>query len=128
MKYITSTFSLAMLPQDKTTKLVVDPIPAIGWVSALEEYVLDEKTQMRIGHMSTAQVFADFVANIQGFWREPEYYFSREPMQLKEGDSVLVFQPLRRPKEGQVYTEEEIREMLYKGLFNLVEVRVEEVK
>ncbi|NPA14225.1 MAG: DUF1874 domain-containing protein [Aquificae bacterium] len=109
--YLTNTFSLNML-KPKKGELDFEPIP-------FEEAkkILDTKEVVSyISHQSTAQVLKELL--------QKEIEFNRKNLVLEDGDTVLVFQIKKRPQEGQIFTEEELKEIIEKGLYSFWKLKV----
>ncbi len=107
--YLLSSFSLNMLPQKKAF-VDLEPIT----LSEAKE-LLRGNVKSYVGHASTARVLSELFGPVA---------FNRENVVLPSGSVALVFQINRRPREGQVFTEEEIREIFEEGLFSIWKIRV----
>ena len=94
--YLANAFSLSMLVPPasiRVTEVTVDDVKRIvaqGFVSA-------------IGHESTSKI----VATQLGM----PVQVNRVSIQLKYGDTLVVFQLLKRLEEGKVLTEDEMKQM-----------------
>lgn len=126
--YITTAFSLAMLSNltARGIKLWIEEIDLVEVKLKLSHRNLYKKI-WRIGHLSTAEVLSKLLNKYAPRIEIPEVseMVDRTPISLKIDDRVLVFQLLKRPAEGQVYTEKEVQEIVDKNLykFYFVEVR-----
>lgn len=110
--YVTSAFSLGMLGADNARIEVsrVDP--------AVLKDVIDGGADVRIGHQSTADVVGELVGR--------KLTADRTPVTINPGETaeLYVVQILQRPREGQVFTADEIREIISSGRFKVFRVRV----
>ena len=109
--YLTNAFSLNMLKPQKG-ELDFKPV-------SLDEAkkILDTQEVISyISHQSTAQVLKELL--------NKEIEFNRKNLVLEDGDTVLVFQVRKRPQEGQVFTEEELKEIVEKGLYSFWKLKV----
>ncbi len=116
--YVTAAFSLGMLPKGDNVYMGVYPLGQdIEYFRRILRTLRSAgiPIEYRIGHASTAAV----VSRLLGERIEA----SREPIALPEDDiSIMyVFQILQRPREGQVYSEQEIIEQ---GNFMIYELKV----
>jgi len=107
MQYISNAFSLSMLERTPA-RLYVAEID----VEKARDFVETYTVESAIGHESTAQI----VSEILGI----PIPAIRRMITLKQGDSLLVFQLLKRLPEGVVLSKEEIQQLPYK--FFLVEI------
>ncbi|QWK20599.1 MAG: DUF1874 domain-containing protein [Hydrogenobacter thermophilus] len=109
--YLLNAFSLSMIQSEKAfievekilVREVVKLLETNPWVSY-------------ISHESTAKVLSRFLGR--------EVQMRREKLALKPGDRALVFQIEVRPKEGQVFTEEEIDNIIENGLFSFRLIKI----
>ena len=114
--YLTSAFSLSMVTPP--VNLRVEELNLKEFSKFLREN--RERIVSRIGHESTTQVLREtFDEDVRKLFKT-----DRTPIKVVPGDTVIVFQILKRPAEGQVYTEEEIRDILARGLFKILKVEV----
>lgn len=109
--YLLNAFSLSMLTSKKAF-VEVEKIPVQEATKLLET----NPWVSYISHESTAKVLSRFLGK--------EVQVRREKLILKPGDKALVFQIEVRPKEGQVFTEEEINKIVAKNLFSFRFVKV----
>ena len=108
--YLTNAFSLNMLEKGRA----VVNIEEISIDEALR--FLEEGYISYISHPSTAQVLENML-NIKVDVR-------REPLSLKSGDIAIVFQIKKRPSEGQIFTQEEVKNIVEEGMFTFYLVEV----
>ena len=108
--YLTNAFSLNMLEKGKA----IVNIEEISIDEALR--FLEEGYISYISHPSTAQIL-ESMFNIKVDVR-------REPLKLKSGDTVVVFQIKKRPSEGQIFTPEEVKSIVEEGMFTFYLVEV----
>ncbi len=109
--YLLNAFSLNMIESSRAFLEIEElPIP-----EALEE-LRGKGFVSFVSHGSTAEVLSRMLGR--------EVRVSREPLRLRQGDVVLVFQLRVRPREGQVFTEEEIRRIVEENRFTFFRVRV----
>jgi len=90
-------------------------VKEIGWEEAISLLKSDEVISY-ISHGSTAQVLGAMLGR--------EIEVRREPLKLKEGDRAVVFQIRKRPREGQVFTEDELREIVESGLYDFYLIEI----
>ncbi|GEM_PF-1186970 len=109
--YLTNTFSLNML-KPKKGKLDFEPIP----FDEAKKILDTQEVVSYISHQSTAQVLKELL--------QKEIEFNRKNLVLEDGDTVLVFQIKKRPQEGQIFTEEELKEIIEKGLYSFWKLKV----
>jgi len=104
---LVNAFSLAMLPKEISQAVLV--VQKLGLEEAKQ---LLERTQFEsaVSHQSTAQVLSYML----GMRIEA----NRKNVTLTDDVVLLVFQIYKRPAEGQVYTTEEMKEIIEKGLFD----------
>ena len=103
---LANAFSLSMLPFERSV-LIVEHIDK---QKALE--ILQQGFESAVGHQATA----DFLSELLGIKIEP----NRVQIELKEGNTLVVFQLLQR-LPGTVLSEKEIQQVPYK--FYLVRAR-----
>ncbi len=108
--YLLNAFSLNMLEKGKA---LVD-IEELSMQEAVR--VLDGGYESYISHGATAQVLSKMLRR--------EVQLRREPIKLKAGDRALVFQIKKRPAEGQVFTEEEIEDIVKANRFSFFLIKV----
>ncbi len=108
--YLTNAFSLNMLEKGRA----IVNIEEISIDEALR--FLEEGYISYISHSSTAQVLENML-NIKVDVR-------REPLSLKSGDIAIVFQVKKRPSEGQIFTQEEVKNIVEEGMFTFYLVEV----
>jgi len=109
--YLTNTFSIAMLP----TKEVQINFKPIKFEEA--KRILETKNVISyISHQSTAQVLSELLKR--------EIPLNRSNLKLNKGDTLIVFQIYQRPKEGQIFSVEELRDILEKGNYGFWKVEV----
>ncbi len=109
--YLTNTFSLNML-KPKKGELDFEPIP----FDEAKKILDTQEVVSYISHQSTAQVLKELL--------QKEIEFNRQNLVLEDGDAVLVFQIKKRPQEGQIFTEEELKEIIEKGLYSFWKLKV----
>lgn len=109
--YLTNTFSLAMLVNDKAF-IKVEPIS----IDRLKETLENGAVKSAISHRSTAQVLSELLGK--------EVEMNRINLSLRPGDILFVFQILQRPKEGQVFTEEELRQIIEQKKYKILIVEI----
>ncbi len=109
--YLLNAFSLNMIESSRAFLEVEElPLPEV-----LRE--LREKGFVSfVSHGSTAEVLSRMLGR--------EVRVNREPLRLREGDVALVFQLRVRPREGQVFTEEEISRIVEENRFTFFRVRI----
>ncbi len=108
--YLLNTFSINML----SGKSHIVEITEIEEEKALK--ILKDGFISYISHASTAQVLKELL--------NTEVEYRRQDLKLKSGDEVLVFQVLVRPKEGQVFNEEEMRKIIEEKEYAFYFVRI----
>ncbi|NPA32308.1 MAG: DUF1874 domain-containing protein [Aquificae bacterium] len=108
--YLTNAFSLGMLSGKCT--LEVEELPTDRAVEELKE----KGFISFISHQSTAQVLSELLGR--------EVPFNRANLKLKTGDELIVFQLLKRLKEGQVFSRKELEEILQEDYFTFFKVKV----
>ncbi len=119
--YVTAAFSLGMLPKGDNVYMGIYPLGQdIEYFKRILRTLRSAgiPIEYRIGHASTAAV----VSRLLGERIEA----SREPIALPEDDIsiIYVFQILQRPREGQVYSEQEIQEIIEQGNFMIYELKI----
>jgi hypothetical protein len=108
--YLTNTFSLNMLkPLEGEVKF--KPVSD----EEVKE-ILNKGFVSYISHASTAQV----LKKLLGINAE----LNRSNLVLEDGDTLVVFQIGVRPKEGQVFSEEELEEIVKNKLYRFWIVNV----
>jgi len=95
MIYMSSAFSLNML---STLPFRVE-ITEIA-ISDVHDILDSEDVTFRIGHESTAQVLSEALGL--------SVAADRRPVEIKDGDFLVVAQVTVRPAEGQIYTSKEL--------------------
>ena len=109
--YLTNTFSIAMLP---TEEVQVNFKP-IEFKEARK--ILETKNVISyISHQSTAQVLSELLKR--------EISLNRSILKLKKGDTLIVFHIYQRPKERQVFSVEELKDILEKENYSFWKVEV----
>ena len=108
--YLTNAFSLNMLEKGRA----VVNIEEISKDEALK--LLKKGYVSYISHPSTAQVLESML--------NMKIDVRREPLKLKSGDTVVVFQIKKRPSEGQIFTPEEVKSIVEEGMFTFYLVEV----
>jgi len=108
--YFSTAFSLSMISSNCSLE-----IKEIN-LKEVKEIIGNNFIDFRIGHQSTAQVLKEMLDIVV----TPD----RTPIKLNYGDGLIVFQLMKRPNEGQVYTNEEIKEIVEKGLYKFYYVLV----
>ncbi len=78
--------------------------------------LLQEGFRSYISHSSTAQVLSQLLGR--------EVRHARENIKLKGGDWAVVFQLGVRPREGEIFGEEELKEIVESGRFSFFLVKV----
>ena len=122
--YIANAFSLGMLDmsEGRFINLTVYEYPIPKNVEEFRKWVSTWLPQYRdrivsaVGHESTAKVLSQLLGI--------EVPVNRVEIKLKPKDAVLVFQILKRLPEGKVLNEDELKELLDKGLVKLYGVSV----
>ncbi len=109
--YLLNAFSLSMIPY-KRAFVEVEKVTTQEAIDLLK----DNPWESYISHEATAKVLSQFLGT--------EVRMRREKLKLKPGDRALVFQIEVRPKEGQVFSEEEIKQIITKELFSFRLVRL----
>ena len=112
-RYVTTAFSLGMLGDVKEASIDVKTTCACALKSAVEK-----GAELRIGHQSTADVIGEMLGM--------EITADRTPIQIQKNEvtTLYVIQLLKRPAEGQVYTKEEIKEIINRRLLKIYKVTV----
>jgi hypothetical protein len=105
--YLANAFSLGMLPDQEETVLRVRKVS----VEEAIAFVKDEFTSV-VGHPGTSSVLEKLL-NVP-------VPTNRIAIKLVPGDKILVFQLMTRLQEGQVLSEEELKELRF--AFYIVEV------
>ncbi|EDP75390.1 DUF1874 domain-containing protein [Hydrogenivirga sp. 128-5-R1-1] len=120
--YVTNAFSLSMI-KDFPCTIKVQEVPS---PKEAESLIISEEAggayiSFRIGHASTLQVLREMLKNL----RLPEEP-NRDPVTVEPNcnDAVLVFQLFKRPQEGQIYSQEELKEIISKNLYKFLLVEV----
>ncbi len=100
MIFVSNAFSLSMLTNDETTIKVRK-------VSTEEVKNLLNKGEFTsaVGHSSTAEVMSKLL-NIP-------VPANRIQIKLQKGDTLIVFQLMKRLEEGKILSEEEIKQLPY---------------
>ncbi len=108
--YLLNAFSINMLAGSK----VIVEFKRIDLEEAKD--LLKRGFRSYISHPSTAKVLSELLGI--------EIRHTRENIKLKGGDWAIVFQIGVRPKEGEVFGEEELREIVEGGRFSFFLVKV----
>lgn len=110
-----NTFSLGMLeaPPFSTVEVYVSNVT----LDTVREMLKQVEWESYVSHQSTATV----LSGLLGF---DVPFRKRENVVLRDGDRAIVFQILKRPKEGQVYSKEEIAEIVLRDLYKFYHVSV----
>ena len=103
--YLVNTFSLNML-QKKSGTVKTKPVE----LQEVKELLKEHTAISYISHQSTAQVLSRLLGQ--------EVKANRQNLILEDGDRLLVFQLNVRPKEGQVFTEEELQDIVKSGKYS----------
>ena len=111
--YVTTAFSLGMLGAVKRASIDVEEVCLCEVKSAVQC-----GAAVRIGHQSTADVLGTLLGM--------ELTADRTPVQIQPGSTAVIYvvQLLQRPQEGQVYTRDEVRDLVRKGLLKAYKVTV----
>jgi len=119
--YVTSAFSLSMIKKFPCTLRVQELSSTEAEELIIKEEAGGATVSFRIGHTSTLQVLQKMFSRL----RLPEQA-DRTPVLIEPGcnDAVLVFQVMKRPGEGQIYTEKEMEEIISQGLYKFLLVEV----
>jgi len=107
--YLTNAFSLNMI-SSKKVHIDVEEIDLKTAKEKLQKYGFTSF----ISHVSTAQV----LSRLLGMEASP----NRQNLKLEKGDRLMVFQISVRPKEGQVFSKEEIEAIVRENKFKFFEV------
>ena len=98
MKYLVNAFTPAMIAGVERTGAIVEFCPVQA------EEVPD--CESAVGHEGTAQLLSQILGR--------PIEVCRKTLQLKEGDTIYLFQLLGpRPSEGKVYSKEELSTLPY---------------
>ena len=109
--FLTNTFSLNML-QKKPGAVRFKPID----LREVKELLKEHPAVSYISHQSTAQVLTKLL--------DRPVEANRQNLLLEDGDRLVVFQLNVRPKEGQVFTEEELQGIVKSGNYSFWELEV----
>ncbi len=109
--YLLNAFSLSMVPH-RRSYLEVETL------STEEALSIVRRCPWRsyVSHESTAKVLSELLGT--------EVRMRRERLSLNPGDTALIFQLEVRPREGQVFTEKELEEIVENELFSFRLVKV----
>ena len=105
--YLGNAFSLAML-SNLPAQLQVEEV-------GIEDIPTD--VESCVSHESTSQVLSKLL--------QRDVPFNRVNVSLSKGDTLYVFQVLKRPQEGQVFTAKELEEIVSSKLYKILKVTVE---
>jgi Domain of unknown function (DUF1874). len=100
MLYIGNAFSLSMVEGDAILKARTVTIGDVK--KALE----NSSFVSAVGHEATAQIMSELIG--------VSIPYNRAPIKLKAGDTLVVFQLLKRLEEGRVLSSDEIKALPYK--------------
>ena len=104
--YLGNAFSLAMLSD----------LPATVRVEEVKATTIPTDAESIISHESTAQVVSRLLGR--------EIPFNRVNVSLSKGDTLYVFQVLKRPAEGQIFTTKELEEIISSKLYKILKVSI----
>lgn len=106
-QYLGNAFSLAML----------STFPSAIKVEEVGIENIPDNVESVVSHESTAQVVSRLLKR--------EVPFNRVNISLKRGDVLYVFQVLKRPREGQIFSQAELQEIVQNHLYKILKVKVE---
>ena len=100
MIFVSNAFSLSMLTSDEAT-IKVRKVSTEEVKNLLKE----EEFTSAVGHSSTADVMSKLL-NVS-------VPVNRIQIKLQKGDTLIVFQLMKRLEEGKILSEEEIKQLPY---------------
>ena len=104
--YLGNAFSLAMLSD----------LPATVRVEEVGIENIPANVESVISHESTSQVLSKLL--------QRDVPFNRVNVSLSKGDTLYVFQVLKRPAEGQIFTTKELEEIISSKLYKILKVSI----
>jgi len=117
--FVTSALSLSMI--DPPCTLKVREISDEEYVELVRVLENDGVTvTVRIGHQSTVEALRSIFKGKLNF---PDA--DRTPVKLYPGSALVVIQLLKRPQEGQIYSSQEIEDIMANKLYKILFVTVE---
>ena len=109
--YLTNAFSLNMLANnDCYIRMRKLSLPEV------KEYIFNKGFRSFVSHESTAKILTKLL--------NTEVEFRREPLTLKDGDELIVFQLKIRLNEGQILGENELKSLINSEKFTFFHVKV----
>lgn len=112
MLYVTSAFSLSMIPSEGAVIKVRPTSPEDA-----RKLLVTQRWESAVGHEATAKILSEILG--------VTVPAQRKAIKLQIGDAVLVFQLLQRLPEGKILNEEELREVVESGNWRLFLVEVQ---